>query len=91
MNLRRVPIHVVSSLDDIAAFAPADPGGHVLIFDADNTLAPQGAPLDRFGDLVNRAIDRFEDELPPLTSFILPGGSPAAATLHLARTTGRRW
>jgi cob(I)alamin adenosyltransferase len=36
------------------------------------------------------AIDRFEDELPPLTSFILPGGSPAAATLHLARTTCRR-
>ncbi len=57
---RRVPIHNVSSLDDVAALAPNDPGGSVLIFDADNTLAPQGAPLDQFAALVNGAIDRFE-------------------------------
>lgn len=35
-------------------------------------------------------IDRFETELSPLTNFILPGGSKAAAFLHLARTTTRR-
>jgi cob(I)alamin adenosyltransferase len=35
-------------------------------------------------------IDRLEAELPPLTQFILPGGSPAAARLHLARTVCRR-
>jgi len=35
-------------------------------------------------------IDRLEDELPPLRRFILPGGSPAGATLHLARTVCRR-
>lgn len=35
-------------------------------------------------------IDRFNGELAPLTSFILPGGSPAAAYLHLARTVCRR-
>lgn len=34
--------------------------------------------------------DRFNAELSPLRSFILPGGTPAAALLHVARTTARR-
>ncbi|HXP82908.1 MAG TPA: cob(I)yrinic acid a,c-diamide adenosyltransferase [Verrucomicrobiae bacterium] len=35
-------------------------------------------------------IDRFNAELEPLNSFVLPGGSPASAYLHLARTVTRR-
>lgn len=35
-------------------------------------------------------IDFFNEKLEPLRSFILPGGSPAAAALHLARTVTRR-
>lgn len=35
-------------------------------------------------------IDEINQELEPLTSFVLPGGSPASAWLHLARTTCRR-
>ena len=35
-------------------------------------------------------IDQLNEALPPLTSFVLPGGSPAAAALHLARTVARR-
>lgn len=35
-------------------------------------------------------IDAMNDQLPDLTSFILPGGTPAAAALHLARTVARR-
>lgn len=35
-------------------------------------------------------IDAINDLLPPLTSFILPGGNSAGATLHLARTVCRR-
>ena len=39
---------------------------------------------------VERHIDRFNESLQPLTSFILPGGSPASAYLHHARTVVRR-
>jgi len=35
-------------------------------------------------------IDRLNADLAPLTSFVLPGGTPAAAYLHLARTVARR-
>jgi cob(I)alamin adenosyltransferase len=35
-------------------------------------------------------IDRMNGELQPLNSFVLPGGSPASAYLHLARTVTRR-
>lgn len=35
-------------------------------------------------------IDALNDRLAPLTSFVLPGGTPAAAALHLARTVARR-
>jgi cob(I)alamin adenosyltransferase len=35
-------------------------------------------------------IDELNAELEPLTSFVLPGGSPAAAALHVCRTVCRR-
>ncbi len=41
-------------------------------------------------EAVERMIDRWEEELPPLKNFILPGGSLIAAYLHLARTVCRR-
>ncbi len=39
---------------------------------------------------LERAIDEGEAELEPLTSFIVPGGSPKAAALHMGRTVCRR-
>ncbi|MCI0599054.1 MAG: cob(I)yrinic acid a,c-diamide adenosyltransferase [Beijerinckiaceae bacterium] len=41
-------------------------------------------------DRLERKIDELNAELAPLRSFVLPGGSPAAAALHLARTMTRR-
>jgi len=39
---------------------------------------------------LEREIDTLNEELEPLKSFILPGGTPAAAHLHMARTVARR-
>ena len=41
-------------------------------------------------DALERDCDRFNDLLPELTSFVLPGGSITAAELHVARTICRR-
>jgi cob(I)alamin adenosyltransferase len=46
-------------------------------------------PDDRIG-VLERWIDTADVELAPLRSFILPGGSPAGAALHLGRTVCRR-
>lgn len=41
-------------------------------------------------EVLEQRIDVLMEEAPPLEKFILPGGSPAAATLHIARTVTRR-
>ena len=51
--------------------------GHAAIFDADITA-------------LEDALDHHNAPLPPLKDFILPGGGPAAAHCHLARTIVRR-
>ena len=39
---------------------------------------------------LEKAMDRMDEALPPLRSFVLPGGHPAAAWAHVARTVCRR-
>jgi cob(I)alamin adenosyltransferase len=51
--------------------------GHAAIADAD---------VER----LERTLDRYNADLPPLKDFILPGGGPAAAACHVARTVVRR-
>jgi cob(I)alamin adenosyltransferase len=41
-------------------------------------------------DALERDCDRFNEELPELKSFVLPGGTESAALLHVARATCRR-
>jgi len=48
--------------------------------------AVTGADVER----LEQTLDRYNDALPPLREFILPGGGPAAAACHLARTVTRR-
>lgn len=55
---------------------------------ADNP--PQLRITQEYIDRLEAWCDQFGDPLPNLKSFILPGGSPAAAQLHLARTVVRR-
>lgn len=59
----------------------------------DKGKGPGGARLDVTEaqvEWLERQIDRLNAELAPLRSFVLPGGSAAAAHLHLARTVCRR-
>lgn len=45
---------------------------------------------DRFIERLEQELDKLNADLPALDNFILPGGSPAAAACHLARTVVRR-
>ena len=51
--------------------------GHAAIFDADV-------------ETLEARLDHYNDDLPPLKDFILPGGGEAAARCHIARTVVRR-
>ena len=61
---------------------------------ADRCNPPQAAPALRLAqtqiDRLEREIDAMNAKLEALESFILPGGTPAAAQLHLARAIVRR-
>lgn len=69
------------------------------LFDAGADLStpvvenPQYPPLriqQTYIDRLEKWCDEFNEPLPALDSFILPGGSPLAALLHVARTVARR-
>ena len=71
------------------------------LFDVGSDLATPGAddPNAEYPSLrvrpvqtewLEKQIDHFNADLAPLTSFILPGGTPLSAVLHIARTVTRR-
>lgn len=62
----------------------ADPKDRVAARKAKVRVLPEHVAV------LEKAIDERASELPPLTAFILPGGSPLGAFLHLARTVCRR-
>ena len=81
----------------------ADPAADAMLARIQNDLFDVGSDLCVPGEMGDRLrvtdapVLRLEAEiaamtaaLPPLTSFILPGGTPAAAQAHVARTVTRR-
>jgi cob(I)alamin adenosyltransferase len=62
------------------------------LFDLGGELCIPGMALIQDGDIdaLERDLDAFNDPLPPLKDFILPGGGAAAAHCHIARTVTRR-
>ena len=67
-------------------------GGHLATPDPEKVRAALAKA--ELGDerirVMEDAIDAADTELPPLRAFVLPGGSPGSAALHVARTVCRR-
>jgi cob(I)alamin adenosyltransferase len=81
-SVRAVLIHVQNDLFDVGAD-----------FCTPVVADPEFPPLRITQDYVDRLegwCDQFNEDLPKLRSFILSGGTPAAAALHVARTVVRR-
>lgn len=61
---------------------------------ADLATLPGAREIRRFGDSdiaeIERQIDELGETLPPLREFLAPGGTAAAAQIHIARTVARR-
>ena len=74
---------IQNELFDLGADLATPDSGKPLPYEPLRILDAQVARLER-------EIDQLNGELSPLRSFVLPGGSPAAAALHLARTVCRR-
>jgi cob(I)alamin adenosyltransferase len=67
-----------------------DLGADLCTPEQENPQYPPLRIIDAQVDRLEREIDAMNAELAPLKSFVLPGGTPAAAHLHLARTVSRR-
>jgi cob(I)alamin adenosyltransferase len=90
VGVARTHLGAADGLDAILARVQND------LFDLGADLATPERPredlriLDSQVARLEAEIDTMNAELEPLTSFVLPGGSPAAAALHVARTVCRR-
>ena len=65
-------------------------GSDLCMPEADKKQKPVPRIEERHVLALEKLMDRLSNELSPLENFILPGGSPAAAALHVARTVCRR-
>jgi cob(I)alamin adenosyltransferase len=82
-DVRRQLTLIQNDLFDLGADLCVPESDQPLGYEPLRVTASQVEQLERW-------IDGHNEKLQPLTSFILPGGSPAAAQLHVARTVCRR-
>lgn len=62
----------------------------ILAVDSENPYKLDRKILDSDLSFLEGEIDKLNEKLPPLTSFVLPGGHPAVSLCHVARTVCRR-
>src|SRR6185295_8660598 len=65
-------------------------GSDLCILEEDKARFPVPVIEERHVAALEALMDRLTEELGPLQNFILPGGAPGAAHLHVARTVCRR-
>lgn len=82
-DLDSMLLRIQNDLFDLGADLAAPETGEPLTYEPLRILDAQ---VDR----IEHEIDRLNQDLDPLRSFVLPGGTPASAHLHLARTVARR-
>ncbi|MCR9277176.1 MAG: cob(I)yrinic acid a,c-diamide adenosyltransferase [Pseudomonadaceae bacterium] len=82
----------LAELDPASAYAPLYRLIQNDLFDMGGELSMPGVALitDAHVSRLEDAVDEWNDALPPLTNFILPGGSRVVAACHLVRTVARR-
>ena len=88
-----VRLHAAGTLDDLLASLQNDLfdlGADLCTPEVENPEYPPLRVTAAQVERLEREIDRVNEDLQPLKSFVLPGGSAAAAFLHLARTVARR-
>ncbi len=87
---RRIPSTSVKDLDELAARLAEHPGPLTLIFDADNTLVPQGAPPAEFATRVTAVIDRFES-MPSVERVIVLSNGPQRGVDRVIGRGNKPW
>ncbi|MBI3818068.1 MAG: cob(I)yrinic acid a,c-diamide adenosyltransferase [Planctomycetes bacterium] len=65
-------------------------GSDLCILEEDKQKMPVPTIQERHVAALETLMDKFTEELEPLANFILPGGTPGAAQLHVARCVCRR-
>jgi cob(I)alamin adenosyltransferase len=87
-------LHTVGELDQMLARVQNDLfdlGADLCVPEDGGEIAAKALRVTQAQvDRLERELDALNEKLQPLRSFVLPGGSPAAAHLHVARTVCRR-